>query len=396
MRKLPLAAFFLTLVACAAFAEDSKYSVRDAGFVEFEARPYRLVLLSKNPAAPDVKKQQADLYQAMRETNIVLVHFPSDPKNISPAMKKIKIPDKLPTPVFWLVAPDDRVIPFDPAKSMGDLVHSNVRQAIHDAVTESLCTVLLVESTDARANEIAKAKIVKALESINRNLAELKAPMAEVKCLTLTVGQREKERWTLWGLGEDVTVATMPKVAVIFGKMRRAGPLFEGSEWNVTDLVRRIAGLAEPCDSSLDRKQFTDPMLPFRWARDWPEKLLPFNPVSDAVQVEVKEILQKPPLSAEEQETRKQTFEAMISGFKERGDIEPPDENHGFKAPAAKEPVVAGPSIFASTEVAVGFLVIGITGWIALGLVALILLRPRESRAESPESKAIESPAGSK
>ena len=375
MRLLLLIALLLTLLGGAAFAKPSKYSVRDVGFVDVEAPPYRLVLLAKNPAAPDVKKQQADLHQEMRDSNIVLVHFPSDPKNIPPALQKISVPVKLTAPVFWLVAPDDRAVPFDPRKSMADLTTSKVRQELQIAVTDSLGAVLMVESTDAEANEIAKSKIVKALESINKNLTKLKAPEAEVKFLTLTVAQREKERWTLWALGEDVAVAKTPKVAVLFGKLRRAGPLLEGSEWDVMDLVRRIAMLAEPCESSLDRKQFTDPMLPFRWAKDWPEKLLPFNPVSEAVEVEVKELLQKPALSDEEQQTRKQIFEAMIAGFREPGDNDPPLWQPVLPEPAANAPLAPAPSIFASTEVALGFLVIGIIGWIALGLGVFFLER---------------------
>ena len=34
-------------------------------------------------------------------------------------------------------------------------------------------------------------------------------------------------------------------------------------------MLRRVAELAQPCESRLDRKHFADPALPFRWAGDW-------------------------------------------------------------------------------------------------------------------------------
>ena len=72
MRKLLLIPLFLALLACAALAEENKYSVRDVGFVDVETRPYRLVLLAKDPAAPAVKKQQADRTAITPESRVML------------------------------------------------------------------------------------------------------------------------------------------------------------------------------------------------------------------------------------------------------------------------------------------------------------------------------------
>src|ERR1019366_6768580 len=78
MRMLLLAALVFTVPTCALLAEPGSYSVRDAGFVE-APQPFRLVVLARDPTAADVKRQHTSLLEEMRDSNVVLVHYPTDP-----------------------------------------------------------------------------------------------------------------------------------------------------------------------------------------------------------------------------------------------------------------------------------------------------------------------------
>jgi hypothetical protein len=353
-------------------AQESKYSVRDAGFTDVETRPYRLMLLAKDPKAPAVKKQEKGLNEQLADSNIVLVHFPKDRKGLPAELKAVKTSGLPTTPKFWLIAPDDRTLPFEPSKALGDLVYSKSRQALQNAANESLCVVLLIESTDKKANESARARIDSALAAVNKNRARLgKAPNADIKLISLPVSQREQERWTLWGLGENVSDADVPKVAVIFGKLRLAGPLLQG-HWDETELMRRIAALAQPCESSDDRKLLADSALPYRWT-----KLR--DPASDDILTEVRMILQKPGLSKDEQENRRESFEAMVAGLRDLDDDFPRDQAPAFPAHAVRRRAPAEPSMFASMGFGVALLGVGIAGWVALGLGARILDRRQTS-----------------
>jgi len=63
------------------------YSIRDAGFVDFAPKPYRLMMRAKDPTAPDVQKIEAALRSDIVRSNIVLVSIPSSGKNAAVGAK---------------------------------------------------------------------------------------------------------------------------------------------------------------------------------------------------------------------------------------------------------------------------------------------------------------------
>jgi hypothetical protein len=131
------------------------------------------------------------------------------------------------------------------------------------------------------------------------------------------------------------------------------------------------------CDNRLSRKQWSDAALPFRWETDWAgkiEKSWQFNPVSGAVKVEVKELLDTPPLPEDEQKAREKTFDDLIATVKEL------NEPHRHNAadpfiPVLQDSPRLGPSIIASPAVALVLLGVGAVGWMGLGIGAYFLER---------------------
>jgi hypothetical protein len=328
------------------------YSVREVGFVEVEAKPYRLFVLSKDSQGLAAEKQRRWLNNELADSNIVLVTQIADSKTLTPLKKPV---GDLSQPKFWLVAPDNRAMPFDAATMTGDLLHSPMRKLILRELTGALCAVVLLESNDAAANALAHARAEATLEQVNRVRKHLDhAPDSDVNLLVLPVAERERERWTLWGLGEDIEATDTPKIAIIFGRMRRAGPLFEGTEWNSDDLFARIVALGQACEDELDRKQYFDMPLPFKWSPDWLGQLdLKFDPLDEAVKERLAATLQRPVLA--ERTPRKTTPRHF--------DFAPDAPPVGLEP---ERPKVA--AALATTEVGLVFLVLGIVGWIALGL----------------------------
>ncbi len=361
MRKSWLVwALFVLGIASPVCAQE--YSIREVGFVEVEAKPYRIILMATDVNAPAVKKLQAQLASKMADSNIVLVAQSADATTLTPDKKPIA---NLGVPQFWLIAPDDRVLPFNPTITMGDLLQSPQRQNIMRETANALCAVVLLESKDDDANAIAKSKAEAAIAKINRRRHQLHhTPDGEVKLLVLSIAQRPRERWTLWGLGEDVSATDEPKIAVLFGKLRRAGALFEGTEWKEDDLFGRIAALGHVCEDELDRKAYFGTPLPFQWSKEWTGQLahdLSFDPQDENVKAKAAEILQRPARADDERGPRKLTPEQFDHAQQVPAPIAPNDAHGGVLA--------AMPAVLASNLAGVVVFAIGLAGWIALGLL---------------------------
>lgn len=355
------------------------YSIREVGFVDVEVRPFRLVFLARDLAAPGVKKQKASVEKEIARSNITLVAQQADAKTVTP--DKTPVGD-LAMPRLWLIGPDDRVIPFSPTTPTLDLVQSPLRQQIWSEVSNALCAVVLLESPDQAVNEIARAKAQRVIEDVNRVRKYLhNLPERDVVLLTLPVADRPRERWTLWGLGEDVAASEKPKIAVVFGRMRRAGALFEGIDWRNDELFGRIASLGQVCEDELDRKEFFGPALPFQWSKNWiTETGLPFDPQSDEIIKEMSKILTTPELPAGERTPRRRTFESFDIG-------EP-------VVPVMEVPREEPRSVFAGFGVGVTLFVAGLIGWIGLGAFVLFLEREGRGRASADHSQANDPAAG--
>jgi len=359
---------FLALLLMPMPGAAQTYSVREVGFVDVDVKPYRLIVMTKDSKSLEAEKKR--LGNEFADSNIVLVAQTAGPKTLTPLKKPV---GDLSKPRWWLVAPDNRALAIDGQTRPGDLLDSPLRKQIQHELTSLLSAVVLLESKDQAANEKMRRKAEAVLEQVNRIRRNLNhAPDADVILLTLPVADRARERWTLWGLGEDVEANDMPKIAVLFGRMRRAGALFEGTDWRNDELFGRIVALGQACEDELDRKQFFDTPLPFKWAPDWSRHVeLPFDPLDDKIKAELAAILQRPPLA--ERTPRRLT----------PGQFEFAPE----VAPVVAEPVrPAAPAILATTEVGIAILVIGIVGWIALGLSVLYVENRNPRRSNSQKS----------
>jgi hypothetical protein len=362
MRKsvLPIAVLTLLLFMPAAFAE--KYSVRDVGFTDLETKPYRIIMVVKDLKAAGVKQQQTLLHKQIEHANVALSVFAADNKALAQELKPVKPPANVTKPLYWIVT-DTQISMFDPAQSMQHLLTSPLRNDIYEKVTRSLCAVVLIESRDDVANHIARKKAEHVLQQINEVRRRFdKAPDEDVELATLKLDERDKESWTLWGLDENVKTADKPKLAVFYGKMRRAGPLLEGTDWKEETLFARIAILAQTWEADA-RPQVAGPALPYA-SSAWPGKeSLGFDPIQDADKIKL--ILSKAPVK--NSPPRKLRY----ADWQEAPPPAPPPV-----PPAALEPVLPrspAPPLISSTPIGVVFLIVGVLGWIALGACVWLL-----------------------
>ncbi len=362
MRKTALALVILTFLSVACVSGSDKYSVRDIGFVDVESSPYRILMVAKDPLAANFKLQEAHRRKEIEHTNVTLRVFAADSKEFTQEFPQLKLAPNLTEPLYWIVAPEKKtpISILEPGRSIPELLKSPLRETLFEKVMHGLCVVVLLESKDKAANESARARAENVILRINEVRHKFyKADGENIELVSLTDGERKQERWTLWALGEKEESADAPKIAVLYGKLRRAGPMFEGIDWDETNLFARIALLAQEWDGDA-RKLVAGAALPYVWT-DWPgnhEIALRFNPVKE--KDKIKAILDQPPVQAPKE--RKLKYEDWS---------DPPDPHIGHRIPQP-DPQPAAPEFtpprMSSTEVGVAFLVVGLLGWFALGL----------------------------
>jgi hypothetical protein len=386
MQKLSCSWILLGVVlAVPPAAHADTYSVRDLGFVETVARPFRLLIVHDDPTALQAEQQRLSLQKMLGSSNVVVARVSLEQRKKYPGLEQAPLPRKLTRPVFFLLAPDDRLASIDTPDVPIELVQSPLRHAVLSEVPRALCAVVLLESTDAAANDGAKAKAETVLRQINKVRKKLaQAPSGAVKLLTLPAAMREQERWMLWSLGEEITAGNVPKMVVIFGNLRRAGPLFEGVDWKEADLFARIAMLGQSYQDELDCRQYFGPSLLFRETSEWQKNVaagLKFNPRDAAVKDEVVALLSKP---APPRKIQPPTFNDLVAGLKEQEhdeEIAPPPQAKIAEIPKNEEEegpngnqVIEPPAEVSRMEAALPpmanliILAAGVVGWILLGI----------------------------
>jgi hypothetical protein len=353
----------------ASSVQAQKYSVRDVGFTDLETKPYRLILLAPNPAAPAVTKLEAEIKKQIEGAPIKLaVHAANMPPAI---LREIQLPKKFVGPQLLVVAPDDTVKFVGGANELPALLASPLRDSLLERMTHSLAVIVFLHSQNPKDDEQARALAEKARTQINevRSRFGEKSPDHDVEMITVNAEDAKKEPWVLWALGETDVPPAKSKVYVLYGKMRRAGKPLEGSDWKEDDLFARLAILAQPWDGDA-REIAWGPVLPFVWT-GWPGehgKELGFDPVKDAD--EIKKVLDQPPVQAPP--ARKLRY----------ADWTEPDDPHHIvpvNPPLVESPKYAEPWV-SSTPVGIVLLIAGLLGWIALGLGAWSLAPQLDAR----------------
>ena len=397
MRFSQVLLHLMVLFAFVPTPASAQFTVREAGFVEIEPRPFRLLHLTDTENTPATLAQHTKLLSQTRHSNIVLVHLPTDPKKVAAVLKSIPLPTDLKQSEFWLIAPDDRMIPFDPFGTLIALLRSPIRNEIRGEIAKSLCTVLLLESTDEFANRRVDAKVKRVLGAFNKDRSKLDESLHhDVRLITLSNKRREQERWTLWGLGEELASTETPKIVVLFGNMLRAGEAFKGAEWADKDLLERIATLTMPCENDPNQRKLFGHALPFGIEKDWlgdMKDTLKFDPQSKDARLKLADLWTKAGPKIDDKAPRRMAFTKLLDGFHEldpehggdpQHDPNRPD-NDFFPVRPIVEPAEPAKSFFASTALGIILFVAGLAGWVALAATTWMVERSRASTTTRPK-----------
>jgi len=307
------------VLAITSVASACRYNVRETGFVDLGIEPYRLCLLvDANTPTETAETFLAVAGKALAETNIrpEIVHITDQgARNDHPAVKYARVLKIDTYPAAVLVSCDHALLPPEkaalaipiaaPGKPLAETVEAAVHRLAASVKREELirsaalnyAAVLLFEGPDPNENAAARSAAQAACDAIAEQMDFLPKPIANPPALVVVDhNSLDAERILLWSmtLASGPADVNRPHAAVVYGRARWIGPLFDGADITAAHLTRILFVVGNDCECGLDYRWLQGTMLPVRWAartRELVAKNLGFDPENPMIQMEMARIL---------------------------------------------------------------------------------------------------------
>ena len=141
-------------------------------------------------------------------------------------------------------------------------------------------------------NYRAKEAANRAIQNIQKKMVFLPKPIKHPPKLVSVPNQLIKnERILLWSLGID---SEQPVAAVIYGRARWIGPLFQGDKITSENLSAILLIIGLDCECGLDKSWMQGTMLPVKWDKKVQSRVaksLGFDPENPMIKMEINRIL---------------------------------------------------------------------------------------------------------
>ena len=305
-----------------------RYNVRQTGFVDLGIESYYFYGYVKNDTPADVVlcfgQVLAEVFTDSNiKSEIINIEQQKEPPLLpsqegAGAIKNLESLQIKSFPAAVLVSPDGQTLAFgltEPARAFKDALEAAVRSILFSPkrdeivqqVIEAYGVVLLIEGVNAGENEKAKAVIYAAIKSIESQIDMLPRPTStqEAGLSEPSVGRPPvlvvvdskslaQEKVLLWSLGLGEQEITGPHIAVIYGKARWIGPMFNGENITEDNLTRVLYIIGDDCECGLDQRWVQGTMLPVKWGSSLQEKIaanLGFDPESPMIKMEIGSIV---------------------------------------------------------------------------------------------------------
>jgi len=255
-----------------------RYNVREIGFVDFGTEPYYLYGYVSQDTPADTITSFAQISQAaLTDSNIRFEIINIGQQKKHPAIKYLNVWQIKSFPAAVLVSPDGQSLlvpvtkpdqPFEQVlwSVLDNVISSPKREEIIQQVSKTYGVLLLIEGADAQENKRAKEAASDAVEKISMQMKMMPKPIAHPPVLVAIDSESlSREKILLWSLGLDLEKVTKPHAAVLYGRARWIGPLFEGEQITETNLTSVLFIIGQDCECGLDYRWLQGTMLPARW-----------------------------------------------------------------------------------------------------------------------------------
>ena len=290
MRRL-LPTLALVLACTGPSLEACRYSIRDTGFVDLGLGAYRLEL-TPGVVSSDVAaffRQAAE--GALLDSNVEFATG-AEPASGSTGLHITDATGRRLELVKAGSLPRQRE---EVMRLMESVATSPRREDIVREALRSFAVLVLVEGTNASANQQCRETLDAAVRAAERLMPGMPQPVAiPPQRVVVPVSEQSGEALLLWGLGLDPAPAGDPRLALVYGRGRRLGVPLEGPMITRTAVQERLVMIGQDCECDLDRAWLKGPVIPGRWDRELQQiaaRTLGFDPENPMVRTEVSRIV---------------------------------------------------------------------------------------------------------
>lgn len=276
-------------LACPVLA--CKYAIRDVGFVSLDDRPYEVkITLPKHVDDQEVQALRNIMRHLERDTNL------RSQISIAPDATGITLD---------FIAPQGQTLRREVGERVSaELITAQVLSFLKDPLTEALAdrlitsfaAVLIVEGTDKTANQKLRDSVEEAIRRVDLNMQRFDKPVAVGPFVMRVTPEQAASSTLLWSLGfapGGQHADAQPAAVVMFGKVRRLGPVMSG-EATPGEIYQRLALAGQSCECELDTTWVYGEPAPIIWdatRRQHTFESLLFDPEDPLVRAEISHIL---------------------------------------------------------------------------------------------------------
>ena len=319
MKKQCLILSVLTVMVLGSVASACQYSIRDVGFACYPNEHYRFYGYVNNQTPAETKEAMEQVaYAAFLDSNIKFEIMNVDEKPADyPPLKYLRENNIEEFPAGILVSPlrdkqerslviklvnSDKPIKDSLWDALEGIAVSPVRDKIVADIVESFGLVLLVESEDKIANDLARTYIGEAIANLNNMIPDFPRSMYMPPEVTtgkpvmyvITAQIRQQEAILLWSLELADKPTDQTQVVVMHGRGRQIGWVLSGDDISTETITNILAVIGQDCECNLPRGWMTGRLIPLRWEENTRTKMvktLGFNPDSPMILSEISRII---------------------------------------------------------------------------------------------------------
>jgi len=282
---------------CLPNARACPYIIRDSGYIVHEPRPFHLYVFVDHTAPGSAELSQRVHKAAATEfadANVELKLVPveaGEPTDAVAYYQRAGSP-KLPAAVLVSARDDVLLLPgFGAAwsnerslrQALRRVASSPARQRIIANLVRPWCVVLLGVGTEGAAAKGAESLIGESIESVRETVEKADQRRLSLPYVLRVSLRDPNERALLWSLGLLDADRNAPRVAVLFGRGRRLGPVLKGAQLTPTKLSHLLWLLGQNCTCTSDPAWLLGPVAPLVWPRRQAQQvasMLGFDPNS--------------------------------------------------------------------------------------------------------------------
>jgi hypothetical protein len=272
----------LTAVAvCIPRALACPYLIRDSGYIVQEPRPFYLYVFVDRSAPGSADLSQRVHKAAATElagSNVELKLVPVQAGKVTDAAPHYQRAGSPKPPAAVLVSARDDVLLL-PGFGGASVNERTIRQALRQVassparrrITVNLvrpwCVVLLGVGTEVAATESVESLIEESVKSVREGIEKADQGRLSLPSVLHVSLRDPNEKVLLWSLGLLDGDRSAPKVAVLFGRGRRLGPVLKGGQLTQEKLSHLLWLLGQNCTCTSDPTWLLGPVAPLVWPR---------------------------------------------------------------------------------------------------------------------------------